>query len=743
MIIHDSNEIGEIYENIPCWNNGEWELVSFNSREEFAKELEEIYFKEPGTYELDETVNEFKKQAIKFKTNGYYCEFLEGTIDFENYWDFEKLKSRKGVFYWKDGKKWYLTRDYYFWINFLEIYDKVKKTTRFNDIWDTQIWLALYEFIAELKYMHAAVLKKRQFGSSLYHVAKQINLLWFEKGPVLKMGASLDKYLTGVNGSWKFADMYASFLNQHTAWIRNIEGAKGEWIQQVEIKEGGRKYSVGLKGTYQTTTFQFSDTAGVGGATTIFFYEEAGIAPTMDKTLEFLLPAMEAGDLTTGIFIAAGTVGDLDQCKPLKELIYKPHGNRIYTIKNKHVNFKGTVRETGMFVPEQYSMPPYIDEFGNSLVEEATARLLELYEQWEKDLKPEICQIRKSQRPINMEVAFAARSESRFPLHLVQSYKNDVDDGKWPYELLSFERDVSSNIIVNRTTKPPISEFPVDPKMSDKTGSVVVWERPPEKPEWGLYYASIDPVSEGKTTSSESLCSIFVYKNPVQVTKYINGRGETRIEGDKIVCSWAGRYDDINDTHELLEMIIEWYNAWTIVEANVSLFILHMIHKKKQKYLVPKNEMVFLKEHGFNKGTHQEYGWKNTGLMFANNLLTYLIESLKEVIYEEFDEDGNVTKVVYGIERIPDPMALEEMLQYEHGLNVDRLIALAALISFVKIQRANKGVMKRIESEDNSHLDNSDKIYNLNKSAPFKNIGRNRRSASSNKPKRNPFKRLG
>jgi hypothetical protein len=743
MIIHDPNDIGEIYEHIPCWNNGKWELVSFESREEFTETLEKDYFKEPGTYELDDIVDEFKSQAIKFQKLGYYCEHLEGTIDYENYWDFEKLKSRKGAFYWKGDKRYYLPRDYYFWINFLEIYDKIKKTRRFNDIWDTQIWVALYEWIAELKFMHAAVVKKRQFGSSLYHVAKQLNLFWFEKGPVLKMGASLDTYLIGVNGSWKFADMYASFLNKHTAWIRNIEGAKGEWIQKIEIKEGGRKYDVGLMGTYQTHSFQQSDTSGVGGAITMFYYEEAGIAPTMDKTLEFLLPAMEAGDLTTGFFIAAGSVGELDQCKPLQNLMKKPHGNRIYAIKNKHVNFKGTVMETGMFVPEQYSMPPFIDEFGNSLVEEATTRLLELYEEWERDLDPEVAQIRKSQRPINMEVAFAVRTESRFPTPLVQSHKNEVEDGKYPYELIDLQRDVKGDIVAERTTKPPIREFPVSKNMIDKSGSIVVYERPDENPEWGTYYGSIDPVSEGKSTASDSLCTIYIYKNPVQVTKWVEGKTKTYVEGDKIVCAWAGRFDDINDTHERLEMIIEWYNAWTLVEANVSLFILHMIHNKKQKYLVPKSEMVFLKEHGFNKGTHQEYGWKNTGTIFVNNLLTYLIESLKEKVYEETDENGEVTKVTYGIERIPDSMALEEMLQYEHGLNVDRLISLSALIAFVKLQNANRGYKKRFESEDSSHLENSDKIYNLSKGSPFRNIGKKGSSRGGfNKPKRNPFKRI-
>lgn len=742
MIRHDPRNIGEVYENIPTWHDGKWVFTSFTSRKEFAEILEKDYFKEPGEYELDEIVYVFKEQAIKFQKDKFYCDFLDGSTDHEDYWDFEKLKSRKGCFYWKEDKKWYLPRDFYFWINFLEIIDKVKKSRRFNDIWDTQIWLALYELIAELRYEHAVVLKKRQFGSSLYHAAKMINILWFEDAPVLKMGASLDAYMTGVNGTWKFFQMYRTFLNKNTAWTREMNpGVVGEWVQKQEVNEGGRKYDVGSMGTLQTTSFQQSDTAGVGGLTTIFFYEEAGIAPRMDKTLEFLLPAMEAGDLTTGFFVAAGTVGDLAQCKPLKNFIFKAKKNRMFTIRNKHVNFKGNIVETGMFIPEQYSMPPYIDQYGNSMVEEATARLLELYTEWERDLDPEICQIRKSQRPINMEVAFAARTESKFPTALVQSHKLEIDDGKYPYELIDLQRDSIGQIIPTITTKPPIRIFPINKSDIDKMGTIVVWERPPEKPEWGVYYGSVDPISEGKTVSSDSLCSISIYKNAIQVTRHENGRSVTHIEGDKVVCTWAGRFDDLNKTHERLELIIEWYNAWTLVEANVSLFIVHMIAQRKQKYLVPKNEMVFLKEHGSNMNTFQEYGWKNTGTLFINNLLPYLIAFLTEKIHVETDTEGNETNVVYGITRIPDGMAHEEMLQYEPGLNVDRLINLAALVAFVKLQQANKGYKTRIESIDNEHLHNSDKIYNLNVRSPFKNIGRGG-SAFGSKPDRNPFRRL-
>jgi hypothetical protein len=138
-----------------------------------------------------------------------------------------------------------------------------------------------------------------------------------------------------------------------------------------------------------------------------------------------------------------------------------------------------------------------------------------------------------------------------------------------------------------------------------------------------------------------------------------SGEVEQFIEKDKIVAAWCGRFDDINKTHERLEMIIEWYNAWTIVENNISLFIQHMIARKKQRYLVPKQQILFLKDLGSNRTVYQEYGWKNTGTLFKSHLISYAIEFLREVIDEELDENGNVMNQTLGIERIPDPMLIK------------------------------------------------------------------------------------
>jgi hypothetical protein len=103
------------------------------------------------------------------------------------------------------------------------------------------------------------------------------------------MGASLKDYIND-KGSWKFLNEYKSFLDDKTAWYRPMNPGKVlMWQQQIEdTGPDGRSTLKGLKGTLQGVSFDQNDTTGVGGAIRYFFYEEAGIAPSMDKTVEYL-----------------------------------------------------------------------------------------------------------------------------------------------------------------------------------------------------------------------------------------------------------------------------------------------------------------------------------------------------------------------------------------------------------------------------------------------------------------------
>jgi hypothetical protein len=432
-------------------------------------------------------------------------------------------------------------------------------------------------------------------------------------------------------------------------------------------------------------------------------------------------------------------VGDLDQCKPLKDMILKPEINQVYAVDTDLIDSDGTIGRTGLFIPEQWSMPPYIDDYGNSQVEEALKALDEYFEKCKKEMSPEQYQLEISQHPRNIEEAFAHRKASIFPIHLLAAQQRRIEDKEYAYEFLDIYRDENGNPKVKETNKLPISEFPISKKTEDKTGTLVVWERPVKDPSFGMYYASIDPVSEGKTTTSESLCSIYVMKASVEVTK-INGiETESYIEQSKIVAAWCGRFDDIKKTHERLELIIEWYNAWTVIENNISLFIQYMISRKKQRYLVPRTQILFLKDLQANANVFQEYGWKNTGTLFKSHLISYAIEYVREELDVTTKEDGTIVKTTYGVERIKDPMLIREMKEYVEGLNVDRLVAFCALVAFMQIQESNRGYMKRTVMDDAAKkLQKSDNLFKLSNS-PFRHMGKGK-LANGQQYKRSPFK---
>ncbi|HPQ79899.1 MAG TPA: LAGLIDADG family homing endonuclease, partial [Candidatus Dojkabacteria bacterium] len=115
------------------------------------------------------TVKHWQDESIKYNEVGYYCEAPLRTKDFIHYWDDQKRKARTGVIYKSGDKQWFLSRDYYFWLNFLPIFDKEKNIYDFPLIWDIQYHMALYELLAELNNKHSVILKKRQIASEQPH----------------------------------------------------------------------------------------------------------------------------------------------------------------------------------------------------------------------------------------------------------------------------------------------------------------------------------------------------------------------------------------------------------------------------------------------------------------------------------------------------------------------------------------------------------------------------------------------
>ncbi len=735
----------EVYEKIPALIDGVWTEISFESKQSFI---------DVGKYDLDESSNKVLDIQKSFLVNGEYNSDEYGSKGYIDFWDFEKLKCRKGIFIISGNKCWYFSAVMYFWLNFLPIYNKKRKKDTFPELTDAHIRMDLYEFIAELRGEHAVVTKKRQFGSSYYHAAKLIRAIWFDPSVILQMGASLEKYIHGRDGTWRYINSYRNWLNSKTAWYRHFEGGDGS-IQQVrEEKDTVTNQTVksGRMGILTATTFERSATNGVGGPKTYFYHEEGGVAPKMDSTYEFMRPALEDGTETTGQFIVAGSVGDLQACEPLRKYMYNP-GNGFYFVENDLVEEGLGVIETGLFISEIHAMSGFVDQYGNSDVEGALIKLEADKKQWAKNLDPELYALRCSQKPTYLNEAFKFRGESEMPVILLQAEEKIIERGEYPCEYVDLEYDIEDpkleTVKATISKKTPIVIFPLSPRVDskEKEGVIVCWERPIKNLiPLSTYYISIDPVGQGKTVTSKSLCSIIVYRNAHFVCRKVNGVEENVIEGGYVVCTWTGRFDDIEDTHDRLIKIMLWYKGWTLCENNVTLFINEVRERNLQRFLVSRKSFQFATEIDNQHKTHfYEYGWRNTGTIFDKHLKDYLVKFLKETIQTEVDENGNSVVLKKGVSRVRDVMAIKEMIGYYKGLNVDRIVTLAALVTLVELQKTQRrGNLNHVYEDEvlETNLESSAKLSKLN-SSPFNNLGKTQKMNGLPGSKRSFFKNLG
>ena len=769
-----------LYRNIPTREeDGSWGYTRFETKEEFRDFVKGL-FKKPGEYDFDHVaIEEFSKHARTFMAKGMFCDAPKMSRDYIDYWDTEREKCRKGVIIkGSRGQVWYLPRFLYHWLNFLQIYNTVRTKFEFPGLRDVQYHMALYEFLAELHGKNIAIVKKRQMASSYFHIAKLYNKYIFEEGFVAKIGASDKKYIDATNGCWKFLTQYHNFTNKHTAWAcGNFPDKVFSWQQKVETKTpDGRKVEIGTMATITGISFDKDPVSGVGGACNEMFYEEGGVAPTADITYGYMKSAMRQGTTVTGVFTIAGSVGDLAQCEPLKEFIMNPDANDFYSIETDLIDENGTKGITALFIPEQWSLTGegetnFTDEFGNSKVAEALEYLNKEFERMRRVMSEEKYQLEVSQRPRNIAEAFAMRSVSIFPVQHTASQLRRIEENEYAMEYVDLIRTVKNEIEAVPSDRRPINEFPLPMKTVDKKGIVCIHEHPIKNAPHGTYICAIDPVEVGKTTTSASLASIVVYKMDVEVIneevfkkpvspgkegvelqwgpitkkkpqeEKLDVKVTSHVEGGKIVAFWCGRFDDPNETNEYISRLVEYYNARALCENNKPGFINYMRSKKRQKYLVFRDEMIFDKELDLKLSGNERYGITMTPRLWKV-LLEYAVNSLSEVMHEERDQEGNVTRIHYGVERITDPMILKEMQVYQHGMNADRLISYALLMAFVKILQAAGRMRKKIE-RSNDKLENPSKFVTF-KGADrplFQNIGR---AGNGNmlRANRNPFKNI-
>lgn len=486
--------------------------------------------------------------------------------------------------------------------------------------------------------------------NTLKVIAKQVKRFIFEKKFSGKLIASDEKY---VKSGWSEMVSFRDHIHKHTAWKRPVMGSKLDWTQGQLMQDGTIH---GLESKIKGITTKNNPTAVVSGKTDEAFFDEAGISRHLLESIGFLKPALQDGNIIYGNMHIGGAAGSIKDAEDLRELFYNPGNHNMLGIPNV---WDEEDKLVGIFVPAYYSYGNCKDKFGNSKIEEAKAILDELAE-IEKKKSFRDYMIFRSQNPITTRDMFASREDNIYPVHIIQPYYDRLCEFYKPTKVEIYKGKNGLTHTFN-TKYPLLEDFPVD-KNSNKHSCVVIEEAPVPNPPFGLYYAGVDTITPIKTTSSISVQAIYIYKAAHQ----LNGE----YSQDKIVAWYAGRAEDPYDSFKICRDLIQYYNARALIENNNRNFIEWMINEKQQRYMMKRSEVPIGKDLIMNSGVDRsDYG------INVSRIKEYLsslgVDYISEVIETKFDDEGK-SYDIYGVERIPDKMLLQEMLAYTSRKNCDR-----------------------------------------------------------------------
>ena len=376
--------------------------------------------------------------------------------------------------------------------------------------------------------------------------------------------------------------------------------------------------------------------------------------------------------------ILTGTGGDMKKFMDAKSLMFDVDNFNFLTYNNA----KDDQRIHGLFIPAKYrmeakeesSLGEYLNEPAGSDLHQISMlvsneeKALEITNKNLERLKKAGDRVaylkEKMYYPMEVDDIFLNEDTNIFDIESAKRQKNRLLQVERTGTPVILYMDDNGGIAHEFTDKLPITNFPL--KNSDnKDAPVVIYEFPVETPAYGLYVAGVDPYRQGQSAYSSSLGAVYVYKRMHDIT------GEKY--QDMFVASYCARPDNKDHWNEQARFLIKYYNARTLCENDDISFIEYMKSKGDAHYL--ERQPDWLKEIVPNTTVKRDYGIHRSSQKIIDYLHTCLKHYMEEAIYVEKDDNGVVIKETLGVNKIFDPVLLEEIIQYNDQGNFDRIIA--------------------------------------------------------------------
>jgi hypothetical protein len=472
-------------------------------------------------------------------------------------------------------------------------------------------------------------------------------------------------------------------------WKRSVSGDSHE--------------GVGSKIVHVVYTVQNPE-AGVGYRSPFMLVEEAGLLSNF-FAVRNANHGSQFRDTKIGWTSYIGTGGNMQKIKEIQQAFLNADAYNIVGYKDL---FNSGKKKTGLFIPAYYRRSAFKTEQGNTRLEEAFKQEL-IDRELKKEEGGSLYDLHIQYYPITLREMFLQTGTNRFPVKELQSRLFELEDGEWKKraKIGSLEyvdpqkpNEVEWNPDVKGVLR-PIVKLGQESEMKDLTGAIIIYEHPdrekiPEPTfEDSLYKVVYDPVDlEGEGTS---LASVLVYKG-------IDSWSDESLK-NTIVAEWIGRYEMLEDMHEVAFKLATYYKAKIMPEVmNEDI--------KRYARLTHRYHMLQPKPNLAIKGVIDQKKNYDVGIYLSPGLKPHGEKLLADTLNRVIDKKEEVTENGYRIEKVIKRnlndlcsiRVVEELINYRRDGNFDHVSSLIVLAFWLSQEELKPVEEKKKRAEKDPDL---------------------------------------
>jgi hypothetical protein len=399
-----------------------------------------------------------------------------------------------------------------------------------------------------------------------------------------------------------------------------------------------------------------------------------------------------------GIPICGGTGGDMDKGADSKEVMLDPIPYNLLEFVDQ---WEGRKKPVGYFTPvtkarneykEPWTLYKYLTEVQHMELDkhEDLERIYIYVSNEEKCMREFVIPRREraalspdtailtneiAYYPTNISEAFTVTANNKYPVEALRVHHRNLVDNDLAGKSVSLFRNIQGRVEHTFIDDKPIADYPIV-SSTLKTGCIIIYEFPEVNMPPLTYIAGADPYNQHKSTTSPSLGTIYIYKRLVT----LSGTYQR-----SIVAAYAGRPETMQEWHDKVELLMDFYDATCLPENEGTTFTQHFEQKNKAHMLADGFDLA----KSINPKTEVD---RSKGLAATTKNIEFCMNLTYDYVNEKIilgyvknkdtQEDEPIIRM--GYTRIPDIMLLEEMIQYDGVKNCDRIVAFRHMLAYEK-----------------------------------------------------------